>query len=87
MPHGAWLHCKIALGSQVQHETNTLLMHNAPILRRSIGDEATRQHEFPDTDRLFSPNRCALEPHGGGREGTRLGDARVKCVKTLSAAL
>jgi hypothetical protein len=28
-------------------------MRNAPILRRSIGDEATRQHEFPDTDRLF----------------------------------
>jgi hypothetical protein len=28
-------------------------MPNAPILRRSIGDETTRQHEFPDTDRLF----------------------------------
>jgi hypothetical protein len=30
-----------------------LLLPNVPILRRSIGVEATRQHEFRDTDRLF----------------------------------
>jgi hypothetical protein len=30
-----------------------LLLPSLPILRRSIGDEATRQHELRDTDRLF----------------------------------
>ena len=72
MPHGAWLHGKVAPGCDVQHETN--LRASCPTRRscaRSIGDEATRQHEFPDTDRLFLEIDAPWKPHGGDREGAR----------------